>query len=126
MAVKAREYLLSVDNLSKPTVKEGREAIAFLLIRLLLLKPGGNPLHPDMGVGLEDYRFCIGRVQELEERIKDQIRTYLTEFAFSEVRIVEISTQKICNIEITVGDTVYVYDSTTMPIQLTLDNYALK
>ena len=125
MAVKAREYMLSIDNLSRPKVLEGQEAVAHLLIRLLLLNPGSNPLHPDMGVGLKDFRFCIGRVQELEERIKDQIRTYLTEFAFSEVKIIQISAQKICNIEITVGDTVYIYDSNTMPIQITLDEYAV-
>lgn len=125
MAVKAKEYFLSIDNLSKPKVVTGQEAIAYLLIRLLLLNPGSDPLHPDMGVGLEDFRFCVGREQELQERIKEQIRTYLTEFAFSEVKIVEITAEKICNIEITVGNTVYIYDSSTMPIQLSLDNYGL-
>ena len=124
MAVKAREYMLSVDNLSKPKVLEGREAIAHLIIRLLLLNPGSNPLHPDLGVGLVDFRFCIGRVKELEDRVRSQMQTYLTEFSFSNVRVVEISAQKICNIEITVGDTVYVYDSNTMPIQIRLDDYA--
>jgi len=125
MAVKAKEYFLSIDNLSKPKTAVGQEAIAYLLIRLLLLNPGSDPLHPDMGVGLEDFRFCVGREQELQERIKEQIRTYLTEFAFSEVKIVEITAEKICNIEITVGNTVYIYDSSTMPIQLSLDNYGL-
>lgn len=125
MAVKAREYMLSVDNLSRPKVLTDQEAIAHLLIRILLLNPGSNPLHPDMGVGLKDYRFCIGRVQELEERIKNQIRTYMTEFAFSEVKVVEITEQKICNIEITVGDTVYIYDSTAMPVTITLDDYTM-
>lgn len=125
MAVKAKEYMLSIDNLSRPKVLTNQEAIAQLLIRILLLNPGSDPLHPDMGVGLRDFRFCIGRVQELEDRIKNQIRTYLTEFAFSEVKIVEITTEKICNIEITVGDTVYIYDSNAMPVTITLEDYTM-
>lgn len=123
MAVKRREYMLSIDNLSKPKVVEGQEAVANLLIRLLLLNPGSNPLHPDMGVGLESYRFCIGKIQELEERIKEQMEMFLTEFSYADVKVVEITEEKICNIEITIGDVVYVYDSTTMPIQLSLDSY---
>ena len=123
MAVKKKEYMLSIDNLSRPKVLEGREAIAYLLIRLLLLNPASDPLHPEIGVGLEDYRFCVGRVAELEERIRDQIATYLPEFIYSSVRVVEITAQKICNIEITVGDVTYVYDSTVMPIQLSLDDF---
>ncbi len=123
MAVKQKEYMLSVDNLSRPKVTEGREAVAHLLIRLLLLNPGSNPLHPEMGVGLEFYRYCIGKIDELQQRIEDQMRTYLPEFSYSEVRVVSLSDQKICNIEITVGDTVYIYDSKTMPIQLTLDEF---
>ena len=70
MAVKAKEYFLSIDNLSKPKVVTGQEAIAYLLIRLLLLNPGSDPLHPEMGVGLEDFRFCIGRIEELENQLK--------------------------------------------------------
>lgn len=125
MAVKRKEYMLSVNNLSKPKVVEGQEAIANLLIRLLLLNPGSDPLHPDMGVGLENYRFCIGRIDELEENIKNQIQGFLPEFAFSKVQVVEITAQKICNIEITIGDTIYVYDSSTMPIQLSLDDFSI-
>ena len=123
MAVKRKEYMLSVDNLSRPKVVTGQEAIATLLIRLLLLKPGSDPLHPDMGVGLEDYRFCIGKTDELQERIKAQMNMFLPEFAFSEVNIVEITEQKLCNLEITIGDTTYVYDSSVMPVQLSLEDF---
>lgn len=123
MAVKKKEYMLSVDNLSKPKSVEGQEAIANLLIRLLLLNPGSNPLHPDMGVGLEQFRFCIDKIDELEERIKDQIEMFLPEFLYSEVRVVQITEEKICNLEITIGDTTYVYDSSTMPIPLSLEEF---
>ena len=125
MAVKPREYTLSIDNLSRPKVLEGTDAIASLIIRLLLLNPYTDPLHPDMGVGLEAFRFCLGRIEELEARIKAQMEAFMPEFAFSEVRVIEISEEKICNIEITIGDVVYVYNSRTMPIQLRLDDFSM-
>ena len=125
MAVQRKEYMLSVDNLSKPKVLEGREAVATLLIRLLLLNPGSDPLHPEMGVGLEDFRYCVGRIDELENRVKEQMEMYLPEFSYADVQVVEYTADKICNIEITIGDTVYVYDSTVMPIQITLDTYKM-
>ena len=124
MAVKPREYMLSIDNLSKPKVVEGPEAVATLIIRLLLLNPTTDPLHPDMGVGLEAFRFCLGRIEELESRIKAQLETFMPEYAYTEVRVVEITEEKICNIEITIGNITYVYDSRTMPIQLSLDDFA--
>lgn len=125
MAVKPKEYMLSVDNLSRPKVVEGTEAIASLIIRLLLLNPGSDPLHPEMGVGLESFRFCLNRIDDLESRIKAQLETFMKEFAYSEVRVVEITEEKICNIEITIGNVIFVYDSRTMPIQLSLEDFSI-
>ena len=45
-----REYLLDVDNFSKPKILTDQQAIAALLTRLILLEPGTNPLFPTMGV----------------------------------------------------------------------------
>lgn len=123
MAVNKKEYMLSVDSLSKPKVLQGQEAIATLLIRLLLLNPGSNPLHPDMGVGLEKYRYCIGKIDELKSNIQTQMDTFLPEFSYSDVQLIEDGAQKICNIEITIDDTVYVYNSATMPIRLSLEEF---
>ena len=120
MAVRQREYLFAVDKLSHPLKVEGKEAIGTLLVRLILLNPGSDPLKPEMGVGIENYRFALNRLDELRERIQDQIRTYLPDFSNAEVEIVEITSKKVCNIEITVDDVTYVYDSTVAPVPISL------
>ena len=60
--IKEREYLLSVTPLKRPKVLEGEEAIAMDLLRLILLNPGSDPLHPDMGVGIINYRYAMGKL----------------------------------------------------------------
>lgn len=126
MAVKAKEYLLSTDDLGRPDSVDGKEAVALLLIRLLLLMPGSDPLRPDMGVGLINYRYCQGKLDELKTRIANQISTYLPEFPTIEVKIVEVTSSKICNIEITIEDTIYIYDSSIMPVSLSLEDIATR
>ena len=84
--IKEREYCMSVDNFKRPLVYKNQQAIAVLLTRLILLNPGSDPLHPDMGV---------------------------------EIKVTE---DKLCNIEITIDDVMYVYDSSEAPIPITLDS----
>lgn len=121
MAVKQREYLFSVDQLSKPEKVEGTEAIGVLLMRLLLLNPGSSNLHPDMGVGIENYRYALNKLDELQKVIDYQIKTFLPNFPTANVKIVEINEKKICNIEITIDDVTYIYDSAVAPIPITLE-----
>ena len=61
---------------------------------------------------------------ELKERIQNQIKTYLPDFANASVDIVEITSKKVCNIEITVDDVTYVYDSTVAPVPISLTDVA--
>ena len=90
------------------------------MVRLILLNPGSDPLKPEMGVGIENYRFALNRLDELRERIQNQIKTYLPDFSNAEVEIVEITSKKVCNIEITVDDVTYVYDSAVAPVPISL------
>ena len=122
MAIRPREYLLSVDNFNKPKVLDGDEAIALMLLRIILLEPGSDPLHPEMGVGLKNYRYSLSRKTEIEDAIMAQITQYLPEFSTSSVNIVEINDKKICNIEITIDNTTYVYDSASMPVALSIED----
>jgi hypothetical protein len=110
--VKQREYLLSVDEFSNPQIVEGKSAIALLLSRLIILEPGSDPLHPDMGVGIKKYRFNSDKdvLTKIRDDISKQIDTYLPTFQGSEIEI-SLSNEKILNINITVGDTTYVYTS---------------
>ena len=121
--VKEREYLISVNKLNEPVVEKGQRAIALLLLRLILLDPGSDPLHPDMGVGIRKFRYSVDTLNKLQDRVKKQIETYLPDFASSEVNIT-INSNKTCNIEITINDTIYTYDSNEAPTPITLDDIA--
>jgi hypothetical protein len=119
MALKNREYLLSVDSYNNPFVIKDNEAIALNLVRLLLLEPGSDPFRPDMGVGLKSYRYAL-TLDELNDRITEQIQTYLPQYQSAEVNIVR-TPERVANIEITLGDVVFIYDSSSMPIPIDLD-----
>lgn len=121
MAIKEKEYCLAVDNFKRPKVYEHEQAIAILLTRLILLNPGADPLHPDMGVGITNYRFLLGRVDDLRQRVQDQVQTYLQCFSSPKVTI-EVTENKLCNIKIEIDDTMYVYDSSEAPVPITLDS----
>lgn len=73
------EYLLTTNNFKKPTQLEGVNAVSQILCRLLLLKPGTNPLFPEMGVGLSNtQRYTTDLdLEDLRLRIQKQIATYL-------------------------------------------------
>ena len=110
--VKQREYLLTVDEFSNPQVVEGKSAIELLLSRLILLEPGSDPLHPDMGIGIKNYRFNNNKdaLTELNKKITDQVDKFLPTYQGSNVSL-GFTPDKILEINITVGDTTYVYTS---------------
>ena len=91
------------------------------LLRLILLNPGSDPLHPDMGVGIINYRYAMGKLDELKERVQDQIKTYLPCYPAGEVKIV-ITPEHLCNIEITINEVVYTYDSSNAPVPIRLES----
>lgn len=123
MAVKRREYLFSTNEYNEPVKVTDKSAIALLLIRLILLNPGSDPLHPDMGVGLREYRYSLDQLQELKKRIEDQIELFLPDFQSAVVALIG-TPDRICNIEITIDDTIYVYDSATAPKPIRLADIA--
>jgi len=119
--VKQREYLFNVDDFSNPQVVDGKSAIALLLSRLILLEPGSDPLHPEMGVGIRNYRFNSNKnaLNELKDKIVKQVDTYLPTYQGSEVTL-SLTKDKELNVNITVGDTTYVYSSSVEPDTSTL------
>ena len=119
--VKEREYLFSVDQYNKPKVYTKKQAIGLMLVRLILLNPGSDPLHPEMGVGIKNYRYTMNTLEDLRRRVEDQINTYLPCFRSSNVSIVQTDNH-VCNIEITIDDTIYVYDSKEAPVPIVIDD----
>ena len=119
--IKEREYLLSTDAFKTPKVLKNQEAIAMLLLRLILLDPGSDPLHPDMGVGIRQYRYAMGKEEELKTRIREQMDQYLPCFPAGNVEL-EVTSDKLINIKITIDDIIYVYDSNEAPVPITLED----
>ena len=74
-----------------------------------------------MGVGIKNYRYAMGKLDELKQRIQDQIETYLPCFNSANISIVQ-TPNHLCNIEITIDDTIYVYDSNEAPIPISLSD----
>jgi len=115
-----REYLLDTNNFEQPRILEDQQAIAALLTRLILLEPGTNPLFPTMGVGLvSKYRYMMqDKENQLKNDIKNQIATFLPQANCTNVNLI-YNNDKTIDIEITVDNTVFVYQSSKLiPIQL--------
>lgn len=119
--VKQVEYLFSVNEFKEPAKVTKKEAIALLLIRLIMMEPGTNPLHPSMGVGIKRYRYGLNNLEELRLNVEKQIETFLPDFQNATVNIA-VTPEKVCNIEITIDDILYVYDSSTAPIPIYLSD----
>ena len=112
MAQLEQEMLLSVDEFKKPKVLQGKDAIGTLLVRLIQLEPGTYASRPKMGVGLlSNYRYCDeDKALELQDHIRDQIRTYLPEYQGVEVAT-KLNPAGSLLIDITIDSTLYRYET---------------
>jgi hypothetical protein len=119
MAIRQKEYLFSTNEFNEPASLTGKSAIGLLLVRLILMDPGSDPLHPTMGVGIRKYRYGLDNINELKKSVEEQIETFLPCYQNASVAMI-ITPDRVCNIEITINDTVYVYDSHTAPIPISL------
>ena len=121
MAIKQREYLFSTNEFNEPTKLEGKASIGLLLARLIMMDPGSDPLHPTMGVGIRRYRHGFNNGDELRRNVQNQIETFLPCYQNASVAII-ITPDKLCNIEITINDVIYTYDSQSAPIPISLSD----
>lgn len=112
MAQLAQEMLLSVDAFNKPTVLQGKDAIGTILVRLIQLEPGTFASRPKMGVGLlSNYRYCDEeKALQLQDHIKDQIRTYYPEYQGVRVNT-KLNANKSLTIDITIDGVLYRYET---------------
>lgn len=117
-----KEYVLSTNSFKKPKVLTGKTAIATLLVRIILLEPGTDPLQPEMGVGLvSKYRFLNGPLEvDLKNDIKSQVSKYLPQLECADVDI-SYTDDKRAVIKITIDDTIYTFDTSQLEVPITLD-----
>jgi len=120
--VKNREYLYSINNFKTPKTVEDKDAIGIRLVELIDMEPGSDPLHPDMGIGIKKYRFNSSDLEDLQNRISSQIETYLPMYSTAEINIIRTAEDKTLNIEITIGDITYVYDTEIANGPVTLED----
>lgn len=104
-----REYHMDVDDFKEPKSTEGKKAVGVLIVRLLLLEPGTDPMRPEMGVGLvSKYRYMFpDRLSELKQNISEQLERFL--FPYQTVGIELDEYDKELTIDITVDDHTYKY-----------------
>ena len=121
MSIKNREYSFGVDKFNKPTVLKDKEAIGTRLMELIMMEPGDDPLHPDMGVGLRTFRYGVNNLEDLRSRVQKQIETYLPFYQNADVAIIR-TPDKVVNIEISLGSMKYIYDSNNTSKPITLDD----
>lgn len=81
------EGVMSINNFNEPLIYDNKDAIALLLLRLILLEPGTNNTHPEMGVGIvSKFRFSVDKdLDSLNTEIKRQINTYLPSLTLQNV-----------------------------------------
>jgi len=121
MAIKYREYLASIDKFKKPRIINGESAVGILLLRLLLLEPGSDPLHPDMGVAIRKFRYSMeDELEALNKEISEQMSTYLPDFN-ADVKLTP-NPDKTLKVEITIDETVYELDTSVLDNKISLDS----
>ena len=117
-----KEYILEFDLFKKPLIKDGARADALKVIRLILLNPGSDPLHPDMGVGLKNYRFGDKSViNELKKRTMDQISKYLPDLAATDVDFI-MTTDKVLAIDVMTPSEIFEFNYELSPSMVELED----
>ena len=107
------EYLLAVDNYNKPSKITGKKAEYYLIMKLLIMVKGENPLFPAAGLGLiQNYRYCTeDDIPQLEEDINDQMTTYLPTLLIDNVSVSLEDGNLIISISSSENETTYNYSS---------------
>jgi hypothetical protein len=62
-----QEFILDLDNYGKISSVNGLFSLARMIQTLFLLDPGSYPNHPEMGIGIKNYKFEFLDSQTLNE-----------------------------------------------------------
>ncbi len=94
------ESLFEYDNFRKPATVNGLASVAQLVKSLLYLQPGTYPDAPSMGIGIENYLFeamSKETLTDLQNKIRDQMRTYLPSIYIQDLVVKKIENQSLRN-----------------------------
>lgn len=84
------EFILEIDSFEKVNSISNVYALAKLFQTLVLLKPMTYPNHPDMGIGIEQYKFeylDTETIAEIESNIKSQVARYMDTNQIQEIKV---------------------------------------
>ena len=119
--INTHEYTFSINDFGEPIVLKDSEAIATILVRLLLLEPGTIQSHPSMGVGLvSKYRYTMeDQLDKLKDDFRSQISKYLPQYQGVEVSA--YMEEHTCYLTAKIDNTVYAffYNSDSNDLQST-------
>lgn len=99
----AKEFLIEIGDFDIPKELEGNLADANQIVNLLFLNPGTYPTAPEMGVGLELYRFDIWDTRlsaKINQKIRNQILQYLPHLAGALVEVTQSEGVMLISIQI--------------------------
>lgn len=122
--IKNKEYLYTINKFKEPQVVKDSVAVGLRIAELLDMNPGTDPLHPDMGVGIRQYRYGADILSSLKDRIQTQIETYLPMYQFVSVAVVR-APDKSLNVEVNVDGVVYEYASNANDDPISLNDISL-
>lgn len=108
------DYLLTTNEFKRPIVLQNATAVGSILLKLLLMDPGTNPLYPKMGVGLgHKYRFISSEdINIIRQDIENQMNAYLPpEIASTASVILKIGDRKFLKVIIVIDGQSYSYDT---------------
>lgn len=110
-----KEYALSVNEYNQPAEARGKRAIGVLIIRLLLMDKGTDPMRPDMGVGIVSrYRYMFAEdCNDLISDIREQIQTYLLPYSAINAIDAEVKDKELY-LTIKIDDATYSYKSVNL------------
>lgn len=85
-----KEFVLDINSFGTTTNVEQLGGLARMIQTLMLLKPGTYPNHPEMGIGIEDYKFEFldeTTLADISERANSQIKKYIPSNLINDVKV---------------------------------------
>lgn len=86
-----KELGIGLNPFNRPVEYTGPKAWTRLLTQILFTRPGTYPTDPELGVGIQDYRYTFfNEVKgEIEAKINNQIQRYLPDIPIGTVSVEE-------------------------------------
>lgn len=94
-----KDFPFTVNDINKPKELKGKDALGFIIKKLILMEKGTFQSVPNMGVGILNYRYTdTAEAHKLKNEIESQIETYLPYFTSVEIEFKTVGKSVYINI----------------------------